>query len=399
MPITYPLTMPAFPIGGTLNTYKPLQGFQSSEFYLDRRQAISNSLSGASVVNSRIGSQWRGTYTLPRLPKSEITEWITFINQLNGSAGTFYAYDPSYNNRFANSALTHPRIINSNTMSLASRTAGLDFNNAYFNLDDELKLCQLGKDGVGFLSSILENDRTNTAQRWTMRRALINSNEVSLPTNTRPTAASRHDFAVTNTGFNANPVLYTDRAGGSAAIVPDVSRRRFIYRSTTYTIQGLLLSDSQNTAGEKFIVIISPAEPSLAGLIYITIDYLGVPEGGGGFSSDRTVKTTKLLSTPTIKRQGTADAYALYDTGDIAPSTYQIGWARDMTRAEVSVGAQIRLSGYVLTFAPTYNQVITPNPAIDFANPRVVARIVNSNVNYFEDANRTMQLSFEWLQA
>ena len=82
MAITYPLTPPTSP------------GFSGLTIRAVQPSAISRSgLTGATQVYLHPGSYLEADVTLPPMTRAQASEWIGFLLQLAGHAGTFWLYD------------------------------------------------------------------------------------------------------------------------------------------------------------------------------------------------------------------------------------------------------------------------------------------------------------------
>lgn len=73
----------------------PSDAFESSRFGLtSNTQTFRSPLTGATQTLERPGARWTAEYKLPPMKRAEVAKWQTFLTQLRGGAGRFYAYDP-----------------------------------------------------------------------------------------------------------------------------------------------------------------------------------------------------------------------------------------------------------------------------------------------------------------
>jgi hypothetical protein len=70
-------------------------GFSACRFGLETNtQTFTSPLTKATQRAVLGGSRWVATYTLPAMNRAQVANWQAFLLQLEGSANTFYGFDP-----------------------------------------------------------------------------------------------------------------------------------------------------------------------------------------------------------------------------------------------------------------------------------------------------------------
>jgi hypothetical protein len=83
MAISYPLTMPSYP-GVTRVTFSQVNAVAISE----------SPWTFSSQTQVHQGQKWQAEFTLPVMAREHAEQWMCFLLQLNGTAGTFMLGDP-----------------------------------------------------------------------------------------------------------------------------------------------------------------------------------------------------------------------------------------------------------------------------------------------------------------
>jgi hypothetical protein len=79
----------------TILTLPTTPAFKASRFGLmSNTQSFRSPLSGTVQTIERPGARWQAFYQLPPLNRAQAAPWQSFLTQLRGGAGRFYAYDP-----------------------------------------------------------------------------------------------------------------------------------------------------------------------------------------------------------------------------------------------------------------------------------------------------------------
>ena len=148
MPI---ITLPATP------------GYQTSSFSLmTNTQRFVSPLDGTSQTRELPGAKWRGTYTLPPMPRAVAAPWLAALAKLRGGANRFKEGDPDC--RTARGVATGTPLVNGAAQAGASLitdgwTAGqtgillagdyIEFTNGNGNAELHLVVADTNSDGAG----------------------------------------------------------------------------------------------------------------------------------------------------------------------------------------------------------------------------------------------------------
>ena len=79
---SYPLTLPT------------VTGITTQNWGMERVVAVTESpFTNQEQIFEHEGAQWKATFTLPPMKRTQANEWLAFFMQLNGQFGTFLIGD------------------------------------------------------------------------------------------------------------------------------------------------------------------------------------------------------------------------------------------------------------------------------------------------------------------
>ena len=201
----------------------------------------------------------------------------------------------------------------------------------------DCRLAQQAAEHDLLITQARDNRLTNSAQKWVLRRGTPNTAEIVAPAVGQP--ANYHAYVFVEPIYNQNPTLFTALPNRQAASSPELQYRQFIYRGVQYTFHAVFFIANINTAGEKILAIISPANPIINNKINLRIHFAAYPERTGDPATDTDVESVATLANPVTKRANTNSAYYIYNLGDLDPSTYQslVNIRSQLDRYEIAI--------------------------------------------------------------
>lgn len=123
-----------------------LPAFKASSFYLETNtQTFESPLNRATQRLELAGQRWRATYTLPKMNKSQVAEWIAFFMKCKGRTEKFTASDPDWKTNLGawrGTPLVNGASQTGNSLIIDGCTASItNWGRAgdYFNVNSELK--------------------------------------------------------------------------------------------------------------------------------------------------------------------------------------------------------------------------------------------------------------------
>ncbi len=154
----------------TLITLPATPGYQTSSFSLmTNTQRFVSPLDGTSQTRELPGAKWRGSYTLPPMPRATAAPWLAALAKLRGGANRFKEGDPDC--RTARGVATGTPLVNGAAQTGASLitdgwTAGqtgillagdyIEFTNGNGNAALHLVVADANSDGSGNATLAIE---------------------------------------------------------------------------------------------------------------------------------------------------------------------------------------------------------------------------------------------------